>query len=115
MPGLGIRVYLDENVDLHITDGLQQAGYDAAHALTEGSVQVPDEQHLRYAAAKGRAVVTHDFADFSRLHADFVQQGEHHEGIILVPVRTLPEIVARLTQHLDTYTPDEQRDNLMWA
>src|SRR6266568_4346179 len=104
MAGLGVRVYLDENVDIHVTD-----------ALREGNMRVSDEQHLRYATLHGRAVVTHNFGDYVRLHADFVQRGEHHEGIILVPVRPLSEVLVRLSKHLDIYTPVEQRDNLLWA
>ncbi len=115
MAGLGVRVYLDENVDIHVTDALQRHGYEATHALREGNMRVSDEQHLRYATLHGRAVVTHNFGDYVRLHADFVQRGEHHEGIILVPVRPLSEVLVRLSKHLDIYTPVEQRDNLLWA
>lgn len=82
---------IDENVDVHLTDALQRSGYDAVHALRVGNVNVPDEQHLRYATRHGRAVVTHNFADYVRHHNDFTQRGEHHEGIILVPGRPLSE------------------------
>ncbi len=78
-------------------------------------MRVPDLQHLRYATAQTRAVVTHNFSDYARLHADFVRRGELHEGIILVPVRALSELLVRLSMHLDTYPPDQQRDNLLWA
>jgi hypothetical protein len=115
MAGLGICIYLDENVNLHVRDVLRQRGYDVTHALVEGNVQMPDEQHLRWATAHSRALVTHDFADFARLHSDFIQRHEQHEGIILVPVRPLSELVARLSNHLDSYTPAEQRGNLLWA
>ena len=115
MAGLGVRVYLDENVRVHLTAALLQRGYDATHALLEGNVSVVDEQQLRYATAQGRAVVTHDFGDFTRLHADFSRRGEHHEGIILMPWRPLPVLLPRLSKHLDTYTLTEQRDNLLWA
>ena len=59
MAGLGVKVYLDENVDLHVMDALKQRGYDVLHALAEGNVRLPDEQHLRFATARGYAVVTH--------------------------------------------------------
>jgi hypothetical protein len=44
MAGLGIQVYLDENVDLHLAAALNLKGYDATHALMEGNQKVPDEQ-----------------------------------------------------------------------
>lgn len=112
---MGIRVYLDENVTVYLAEALRGRGYDATHALLEGNVRLPDEQHLRYATMYGRAVVTHNFADYARLHADFSHRGEYHEGIILVPLRPLSELLTRLSDHLDTYTPAEQRDSLLWA
>jgi len=115
MAGVGVKVYLDENVDIRVTDALLRRGYDAAHALHEGNRRIADEQHLYYATLHGRAVVTHNFADYARLHADFVQRGELHEGIILIPVRPLSELLVRLSKHLDTYTPAEQHNNLLWA
>src|SRR6266852_8720875 len=99
MAGLGIKVYLDENVHLHLSTALIQRRYNATHALTEGNRKVADEQHLRFATAHGRALVTHNFADFVRLHAQFAQKKEPHEGIILIPVRSLSELLSRLSYY----------------
>jgi len=115
MAGLGIKVYLDENINLHLLAALIQRGYDAAHALTEGNQKVADEEHLRFATAQGRAVVTHNFADFAKLHMEFGQRNEHHQGIILIPVRSLSELLTRLCSHLDSFAPDRQRDSLLWG
>ncbi len=115
MAGLGIKVYLDENVNLHLTTALIQRGYDSTHALTEGNRKFADEQHLQFATTSGRAVVTHNFADFLRLHMEFAQRNEHHKGIILISVRSLSELLTRLCSHLDSFAPDQQRDNLLWA
>jgi hypothetical protein len=115
MAGLGVGIYCDENINLHVAHLLRQRGYDATHALMQGNIQMPDEHHLRWATAHGRAVVTHNFADFVLLHTDYLQRHEQHEGIILVPVRPLAELAARLSKHLDSYTRAEQRGNLLWA
>ncbi|MBV9124477.1 MAG: DUF5615 family PIN-like protein [Planctomycetes bacterium] len=115
MAGLGVRIYLDENVDVALADGLTQAGYDAIPARAVGNLYLTDDAQLRFATAQGRAIVTHDFSDFTGLHADFLQRGEHHEGIILIPLRSLSELLARLKKHLDSFTPAMQRDNLFWA
>lgn len=106
---------MDENIDVRVTEALQASGYDATHALTEGNRRFPDEHHLRYATAQGRALVTHNFADYARLHLSFIQQGDHHAGIILVPVLPLSGLLPRLCRHLDTISPDQQQDNLLWA
>ncbi|HLF04995.1 MAG TPA: DUF5615 family PIN-like protein [Dehalococcoidia bacterium] len=113
--GLGVRVYLDENIDLQVAEALQARGYDATHAFTEGNRRFPDEDHLLYAAAQGRALVTHNFADYARLHLNFIQRGERHAGIILVPVRPISELIPRLGRHLDTVSPAQQHGNLLWA
>ena len=110
-----MRLYLDENLNVQVAEALRARGYDAIHALTEGNRRLPDEQHLRYAAAQGRALVTHNFADYAGLHRSFIQQGEHHAGIILAPVRPLSELLPRLCKHLDTVSPAQQQDNLLWA
>jgi predicted nuclease of predicted toxin-antitoxin system len=115
MAGLGIRIYLDENLDVHLTDALLHAGYDATHAFREGHVRIADDEHCRFATAQGRAIVSHNFGDFARIHLDFLQRGEDHCGIILVTVRPLRDLMARLRKHLDSTPPDVQRNNLFWA
>lgn len=115
MAGLGIKVYLDENIDLRVAGGLRLRGYDAVHAYEEGNNQTPDDQHLRYATTQGRAAVSNNFTDFARHHADFLQRGEQHEGVILIPVRPVGEMIRRLSTHLNTHSPAKQRDNLLWA
>ena len=60
-------------MDVRVADALQRLGYDATHALPEGNVRCPDEQHLRYATRHGRAIVTHNFADYAGLHAQFTR------------------------------------------
>jgi predicted nuclease of predicted toxin-antitoxin system len=113
--GLGIRIHLDENVDVRLADALNQRGYDATTALGQGWLHLSDEDQLRHATAIGRAIVSHDFDDFPRIHAEFLQRGEGHEGIILVPVRSLSELLTRISRHLDQHSPGEQRNNLFWA
>lgn len=113
--GLGIRLHLDENVDVRLADALNQRGYDITTAASQGWLHLSDEEQLRRATASGRAIVSHDFGDFQAIHNDFSQRGEPHEGIVLIPVRSLSEMLTRLRSHLDQRTPDEQRNNLLWA
>jgi hypothetical protein len=44
-----------------------------------------------------------------------LRRGEPHQGIVLVPVRSLSELVIRMRGHLDQCTPNAQRNNLLWA
>ena len=67
-----LRLYLDEDsMDHALVRALRARGVDVVTALDEGMIERGDEEHLRYAAAKGRALCTFDVADFHRLHRDF--------------------------------------------
>ncbi len=113
--GLGIRIYLDEMMDVQLAAALCRLGYDATDTHSKGNDHLFDDEQLRYAASQGRAILTVNFGDFARHHADFLQRRESHEGIILVPERPLRELLKRLRKHLDTVAPDQQRNNMLWA
>jgi predicted nuclease of predicted toxin-antitoxin system len=115
MAWLGIRLYLDENMDPRVADGLNQLGFDVTHAVREGNVRLADEEHLRYATTQGRACVSHNFSDFTRIHTEFLQRGEAHAGVVLVPHRSVSELIARLRHHLESHPPDQQQNNILWA
>jgi Domain of unknown function (DUF5615) len=42
-----------------------------------------DEEILDYAAAEGRVLYTCNIADFSRLHAAWLNEGRSHAGLVL--------------------------------
>jgi predicted nuclease of predicted toxin-antitoxin system len=115
MAGTRISLYLDENISFPIADWLRRSGQDVIHAFDENRMHVSDEEHLRYASSLGRALVTHNFADFVRIHAEFLRRGEPHLGIVLMPVRPDSVVVARLSSHVARFTPAEQAGQILWA
>lgn len=85
-----MRFLLDEHLSRRVAQGLRQRQTDAV-GLTESSYRhllgKPDEEILEAAAAEGRAVVTHDVADFTDLHRDWILTNRRHAGIVLVSGR----------------------------
>lgn len=79
-----IRLYLDEDsMDLDLARGLRRNGLDVITAAEAGKLGLPDGEQLRFAASAGRAIYTANNADFSRLHASFLERGLSHAGIIV--------------------------------
>lgn len=71
-----IRFHLDENIDPAIAHGLRRHGIDVTVASDAGLLGATDEEHLAFAHAARRVLVTHD-DDYLVLH----RQGFPHAGI----------------------------------
>lgn len=81
-----------------------------------------DREILAAATSEGRAVVTENVGDFSRLFGMRALSNESHAGIVLVSGRRYPRTVARsadlveaLVSLLDAHRTDlDLRDGLLW-
>ena len=71
-----IRLYADENMPKVVMRELRSRGIDIVSAVELGRRGASDGDHLRWATADGRAVLTRD-KDFLRLHGS----GLSHCGI----------------------------------
>lgn len=74
------RLYADEDFPLPVVEELRRLGHDVVTVQEAGRAGqgINDAEVLADATADQRAVVTHNHADFRRLH----RQGLPHEGII---------------------------------
>lgn len=84
-------LYSNENFPLGIVEKLRAIGHEVLTAQDAGNTgrAIADEEVLRFAAARERAVLTHNRRHFFRLDREFSRQ---HAGIIAC-----------------TYDPDETR------
>jgi len=81
-----------------------------------------DREILAVATSEGRAVVTENGGDFSRLFSILAASGERHAGMILVSPRRFPRSVARSRDLVDALASllrahphdDALRDGLLW-
>jgi hypothetical protein len=62
-----LRFHLDEHVAPAVGDALRRRGIAVTTSSDSGLLGASDEEHLAFALAGGRVMVTHD-ADFLRLH-----------------------------------------------
>jgi hypothetical protein len=74
------RLYADGDFPLPVVQELRRLGHDVRMVQEAGRAgqQVDDAEVLADATADQRAVLTHNHADFRRLH----RQGQPHAGII---------------------------------
>lgn len=72
-----IRFHLDEHISDAVAGGLRQRNIDVTTTVEAGLLGARDIEHVAFALADPRVIVTHD-NDSPRLHAD----GVAHSGIV---------------------------------
>ena len=116
MAGLGIPLFTDEMVNPRLAGTLVRRGYDVESCQWAGRSNqgIPDDQQLLYASQQGRAILTFNVGDFERLDRAWKARGWVHAGIVVAPrITSLAELLRRVQLHLDTVTPEAQRDTLL--
>jgi hypothetical protein len=76
-----IRFYTDVHIAREVVRQLQQKGVDIIHCGDVGMSDADDEDHLQYATANGRVMVTCD-EDYEHLSAAWQAAGRAHGGIV---------------------------------
>jgi hypothetical protein len=73
-----------------------------------------DDVVLAHVARDGRALYSFNTGDFCRLHTEYMQHGEDHAGIILVPYQrySVGEQLRRLFQLMNTKSAEQMRNTL---
>lgn len=97
-----MRFYLDEDLNPLIARLLRARKVDAVSVHERGTTGRPDDEHLGYAAAEGRCLVTGNRDDFLRLTQERLAGGKPHAGVLIVthrlslhPPRTVAAALAR--------------------
>jgi predicted nuclease of predicted toxin-antitoxin system len=103
-----MRIYLDDDLDSNALIGLlRQGGHEVISPRVTGTRGVTDEEHLRYAAARGLVLLTANAEDFINLHLEWTAQHRDHNGILIVyrennPARDMTfEQIARAVAELE--------------
>lgn len=76
-----------------------------------------DTEHMERASAEGRAILTFDVGDFSRLAGRWTETGRHHAGVILsIETQHLGYgvVLRRLLALLDAWSAEELVDQVLW-
>lgn len=110
MTGLGIRLYLDEDVDVDLAVALKKDTYDVVTCLGEGNAnqRKSDEWQLEYATNAGRAILVYNAADYIAINDDWWAQNKPHCGILIAVARWhIGDLIHRTRTFLDTFAPHE--------
>lgn len=107
-------LYLDEDVHKKVATALRLKGYDVVSAHEAQKQSLSDREQLDYAIAEGRAIFTFNVGDFSRLHAEYQQQGKKHSGILLSKQLPLGDSIKHLAQFLFSHSAEDLSNNLFW-
>jgi len=89
--------FADQHVHSATVAGLRRRGMDVTTAQQRGQCGVDDEILLAGATADGRLLLTYD-TDFLRIHAEWLQSGKTHAGIVFWHGNQLPigEAIRRI-------------------
>lgn len=109
-----VKLYLDENIDVSVAAALRRRGIDVVTARDRGKLGASDEEHLALAGSEGRLLVTHDIADFARLHQQWLATGKEHAGIVLSNMLTPGAMVRRVVRLYESVSRDETTNRLIF-
>jgi uncharacterized protein with PIN domain len=80
-----IRLYLDEDAGSRsLAREFRARGIDVTTAASEGRLGQSDESQIEIAKAQGRVIYTFNVGDYYKIHAEYIEQGKTHAGMILV-------------------------------
>jgi predicted nuclease of predicted toxin-antitoxin system len=69
-----ICLYLDEDVNVLVTNLLQAKGFDVITVRDAGKLRATDAEQLAYAVSQERTLVTHNRTDFEALVHDYFDE-----------------------------------------
>jgi hypothetical protein len=105
---------LDEDVSVIVAAVLRARGFDALTVRDADRLGRSDAEQLAAAADAGRILLTHNRADFEKLHRVWLASDKTHQGILIARRRTPAEIAARVGRILTRLTPDDLRSQLLF-
>jgi hypothetical protein len=115
--GLSARLYRDHNIDRQLAFDLRRRAFDVTYASEVGKERARDEEHLRWAASEGRALVTYDVRDFRILAEEWAATGRDHAGIIISqapPYLVYGNVLRRLLLLLNSLSAEQLTNQVQW-
>ena len=94
---------------------LRARGFSVTTARDAGHLGHVDEHQLQVAADAARIFLTHNRADFERLHRQWIESSRQHAGIIIARRRLPGELTMRLGRLLGRLSADDFTNQLFYA
>ena len=114
MSRVPVKVYLDEDVDVFISDLLRARGFSVLTTGQGGNLGSSDREQLEYAIANNLCLLTHNRTDFEELAREYFAADRLHFGIIIAVRRPPKEILRRLLRILSSETRDDLHNQLLY-
>jgi predicted nuclease of predicted toxin-antitoxin system len=108
-----LKIYIDENVDVRVSEGLRMRGIKAFSAFEKGMIGKTDREHFRYASDVQAVIFTHDH-HLLEIAKKMTEEGKEHWGVIYVEMNKLSvgECIKRLVLYADILSPEEMKNQI---
>jgi len=77
-----VKLYLDEDVHTFIAHALRLRGWDVLTTQEAERRGADDLDQVNFATSRGRAILSYNVRDFTRLHYELIGSGRTHAGIL---------------------------------
>lgn len=102
----------DDSGERALIRALREHGVEVLTSVDAGTFGSTDSVHLAFASQRGLVVCTSNVGDFLRLHAEVVQRGGEHAGIVLIPQQlySVGERLRRLVNLSAELSPEQMHN-----
>jgi hypothetical protein len=107
-----IRFFTDEDIHGHVAARLRAANFDAISTPEVNRIGETDFSQLAWADQERRVLITFNVGHFARLHHEWLNQGNHHAGIVVSQQRPIGDLLRRLLSIGRTLSAESMLDRL---
>lgn len=104
------KLLLDEQIWVYLANLLREQGFDVIHVYEADLDETPDDEVLRAAVEKHRAVVTFNIKHFVPLARQYFEEGKEHYGIVVSDEIPQGELQRRVTKLLESVSAEELKN-----
>lgn len=104
------KLLLDEQIWVYLATLLREHGFDVIHVYEADLGETPDNEVLRAAVEKHRAVVTFNTRDYVPLARQYSEDGKEHYGIVVSDEIPQGELQRRVTKLLESVSAEELKN-----
>jgi Domain of unknown function (DUF5615) len=108
-------LYTDEDISTLVGTLLRSRGLDVTTAPEQATLGTPDDRQIELAATLKRCIITHNRVDFERLHLQYIEEGQEHFRIIIVPQKNAYEIAQRVGILVTALSASDIKNQLLYA
>jgi hypothetical protein len=97
-----------------LVEALRVRQIDVLTALEADNIEVPDDEHLQFAAEQDRVLYSFNVGDFCRLHGEFLGAGRRHAGIVVARQQqySVGQQMHRLLKLIATRSEEEMENQI---